>query len=69
MVRSGTATGLIPDTRSGGSLSHHGVGKLREQFLPRIASAGTLAWSDAVKQAVDPLNVFGIGNQRTDAQG
>jgi alkyldihydroxyacetonephosphate synthase len=55
---------------SGGSLSHHhGIGKLREPFLPRIASAGTLAWSDALKRAVDPLNVFGIGNQRTEHQG
>jgi alkyldihydroxyacetonephosphate synthase len=53
--------------RSGGSLSHHhGIGKLREQFLPRIASAGTLAWRDALKQAVDPSDVFGIGNQRTN---
>jgi alkyldihydroxyacetonephosphate synthase len=53
--------------RSGGSLSHHhGIGKLREQFLPRIASPGTLAWRDALKQAVDPSDVFGIGNQRTN---
>jgi alkyldihydroxyacetonephosphate synthase len=51
--------------RSGGSLSHHhGIGKLREEFLPRIASPGTLAWRDALKQAVDPRDVFGIGNQR-----
>jgi alkyldihydroxyacetonephosphate synthase len=56
--------------RSGGSLSHHhGIGKLREPFLARIASPGALAWSDAVKRAVDPLNVFGIGNQRTEHQG
>jgi alkyldihydroxyacetonephosphate synthase len=53
--------------RSGGSLSHHhGIGKLREHFLPRIASPGTLAWRGALKQAVDPCDVFGIGNQRTD---
>jgi alkyldihydroxyacetonephosphate synthase len=53
--------------RSGGSLSHHhGVGKLREHFLPRIASPGTLAWRGALKHAVDPDDVFGIGNQRTD---
>lgn len=52
--------------RSGGSLSHHhGVGKLREEFLPRIASSGTLAWRDALKRAVDPCDVFGIGNQRS----
>jgi alkyldihydroxyacetonephosphate synthase len=53
--------------RSGGSLSHHhGIGKLREPFLPRVASPGTLAWRGALKQAVDPKDVFGIGNQRTD---
>ncbi|MFL5927720.1 MAG: FAD-binding oxidoreductase [Gaiellaceae bacterium] len=50
---------------SGGSLSHHhGIGKLREQFLPRIVSPGTLAWREAVKRAVDPTDVFGVGNQR-----
>jgi alkyldihydroxyacetonephosphate synthase len=55
--------------RSGGSLSHHhGIGKLREEFLPRIASSGTLAWRDALKRAVDPCDVFGIGNQRTDVK-
>jgi len=49
---------------SGGSLSHHhGVGKLRRAFLPRIQSAGMLAVSRAFKQAVDPTNVFGAGNQ------
>lgn len=56
--------------RSGGSLSHHhGIGKLRERFMPRIASPATLAWRDALKRAVDPHDVFGIGNQRADAQG
>lgn len=55
--------------RSGGSLSHHhGIGKLREEFLPRIASSGTLVWRDALKRAVDPCDVFGIGNQRTDVK-
>ena len=56
--------------RSGGSLSHHhGIGKLRERFLPRIVSPGTLAWSEALKRAVDPENVFGVDNQRPDARG
>jgi len=55
--------------RSGGSLSHHhGVGKLRERFLPRVVSPGTLAWRDALKEAADPRDVFGIGNQRTDTR-
>jgi alkyldihydroxyacetonephosphate synthase len=50
--------------RSGGSLSHHhGVGKLRRRFLPRVMSPTALEWSAEVKRAVDPDNVFGIGNQ------
>jgi len=49
---------------SGGSLSHHhGIGKIRQEFLPRILSPGTLAWSRGVKETVDPTNVFGAGNQ------
>ena len=56
--------------RSGGSLSHHhGIGKLRRSYLPRIHSAGTLAWSREIKRAADPTNVFGAGNQNfTEAQ-
>ena len=50
--------------RSGGSLSHHhGIGKLRREFLPRVLSPGTLEWSRRIKAAVDPTNVFGAGNQ------
>ena len=50
--------------RNGGSLSHHhGVGKLRRDFLPRIASPAALAWNADLKRAVDPSNVFGIANQ------
>ncbi|MBI4521789.1 MAG: FAD-binding oxidoreductase [Gemmatimonadetes bacterium] len=53
--------------RSGGSLSHHhGVGKLRQGFLPRIMSPAALEWAASVKRAVDPTNVFGIGNQAAD---
>ncbi len=49
--------------RSGGSLSHHhGIGKLREGFLPEIMSAPTLEWNRAIKRAVDPHNVFGSAN-------
>ncbi|MBC7643871.1 MAG: oxidase, partial [Thermoleophilia bacterium] len=49
--------------RSGGSLSHHhGVGKHRQGFLPQVVSAGTLACNDALKRAVDPTDIFGIGN-------
>jgi alkyldihydroxyacetonephosphate synthase len=50
--------------RQGGSLSHHhGVGKLRRSFLPRVASPGVQAWGRSIKDAVDPTNVFGAGNQ------
>lgn len=50
--------------RSGGSLSHHhGIGKLRQRFLPRVASPGVLAFARDMKRAVDPTNVFGAANQ------
>ena len=49
---------------SGGSLSHHhGVGKLREGFLPRVFPPAALEWNAEVKRAIDPGNVFGSGNQ------
>ena len=50
--------------RSGGSLSHHhGVGKIRRGFLPRIFSPATLEWAAEVRRAVDPTRIFGIANQ------
>ena len=50
--------------RSGGSLSHHhGIGKLRQHFLPNIMSPATLVWNQEAKRAVDPRNVFGCANQ------
>lgn len=49
--------------RCGGSLSHHhGIGKLRQHFLPEIMSDTMLEWNRLVKEAVDPQNIFGIGN-------
>lgn len=49
--------------RCGGSLSHHhGIGKLRQHFLPEIMSETLLQWNALVKAAVDPQNVFGVGN-------
>jgi alkyldihydroxyacetonephosphate synthase len=49
--------------RSGGSLSHHhGVGKLRQPFLPRVFSPAALAWRSKLKAALDPENVLGCGN-------
>jgi alkyldihydroxyacetonephosphate synthase len=50
--------------KSGGSLSHHhGVGKLRREFLPRILSPVALDWLRAAKRALDPEDVFGCANQ------
>jgi alkyldihydroxyacetonephosphate synthase len=50
--------------KSGGSLSHHhGVGKIRQRFLPRVFSKAALDWAVEFKRAVDPGNLFGISNQ------
>ena len=50
--------------KSGGSLSHHhGIGKIRRDYLPRVFSPASLAWAADVKRAVDPMNTFGIANQ------
>jgi len=49
--------------RSGGSLSHHhGIGKLRQGFLPEIMSDAALRWREEMKRAVDPDDVFGCRN-------
>jgi alkyldihydroxyacetonephosphate synthase len=48
---------------SGGSLSHHhGVGKIRQDFLAEIYSDGARALTSKVKSAIDPENLFGAGN-------
>ena len=53
--------------KSGGSLSHHhGVGKLRRAFLPRIMSETAIQWKRELKKSFDPTNVFGAGNQGLD---
>ena len=50
--------------KQGGSLSHHhGIGKIRQPFLARIASPGTLAMARQIKAAADPKNLFGAANQ------
>lgn len=50
---------------NGGSLSHHhGVGKIRQQYLPEIMSEASLKWKSEVKRALDPNDIFGAGNQR-----
>ncbi|HKO91560.1 MAG TPA: FAD-binding oxidoreductase [Polyangiaceae bacterium] len=48
---------------AGGTLSHHhGVGKIRQEFLGDIYSPGSLEFMRQVKQAVDPQNLFGANN-------
>ncbi|MCP3065071.1 FAD-binding oxidoreductase [Myxococcus sp. K38C18041901] len=48
---------------AGGSLSHHhGVGKIRRDFLPEVYSEGALALNRKVKAAIDPENLFGASN-------
>jgi alkyldihydroxyacetonephosphate synthase len=49
--------------QSGGSLSHHhGIGKLRQRFIPQIMSQTLIEWVRGMKQVVDPSNIFGCGN-------
>lgn len=49
---------------AGGTLSHHhGIGKLRQDFLPRIQSASSIALNKQVKNAIDPKDTFGVCNQ------
>ncbi len=48
----------------GGSLSHHhGVGKLRQAYLPKIMSDAGLSWRVQAKKALDPTDIFGCNNQ------
>lgn len=47
----------------GGALSHHhGIRKLRRDFMPRVVLAGTLEWRKDIKIAVDPSDIFGTWN-------
>jgi alkyldihydroxyacetonephosphate synthase len=47
----------------GGSLSHHhGVGKVRQDFMGQVHSRGAISAIQAVKKALDPRNVFAAGN-------
>lgn len=48
---------------NGGSLSHHhGVGKIRNQFLPQVHTENSMRVLRETKRAMDPQNVFGIQN-------
>ena len=48
---------------AGGALSHHhGVGKIRQDFLKDVYSDAALVLQRELKAAVDPENLFGAGN-------
>ena len=48
---------------NGGSLSHHhGIGKIRQGFLPQVHTENSFQMLRQSKKTVDPNNVFGIGN-------
>ena len=48
---------------AGGSISHHhGIGKLRKKFVDRVATPEARAAVRALKEGVDPTNVFGVRN-------
>ena len=48
---------------NGGSLSHHhGIGKIRQAFLPQIQTENAIRVLRETKKAMDPGNVFGIRN-------
>ncbi|MEJ2079578.1 MAG: FAD-binding oxidoreductase [Acidobacteriota bacterium] len=48
---------------NGGSISHHhGVGKLRKEFVPQTMSAAAIELLRGVKKSTDPRNVFGVRN-------
>ena len=49
--------------KNGGSISHHhGVGKLRKDFMLDTISEGSIEMVKGVKKAQDPDNIFGVKN-------
>ena len=55
---------------SGGSLSHHhGIGKLRAEFMDDIMSEPALESMRKLKEALDPTDVFGAANQAIRNEG
>jgi alkyldihydroxyacetonephosphate synthase len=47
----------------GGSISHHhGIGKLRRDFIPQTLSPASVELLKEIKLNADPQNIFGIGN-------
>ena len=48
---------------NGGSISHHhGVGKLRQEFMSQVMSKDSIDLIKSVKKSQDPQNIFGISN-------
>ena len=49
--------------KNGGSISHHhGVGKLRKRFMENSVSDVNNEMIDAIKNKLDPKNIFAINN-------
>ena len=49
--------------KNGGSISHHhGVGKLRKDFMPETISKGSIDMVRGLKTTQDPANIFGVKN-------
>ena len=49
--------------QNGGSVSHHhGVGKLRKDFMSNTVSEGSISLIKDIKSSQDPTNIFGIAN-------
>ena len=49
--------------KNGGSISHHhGVGKLRKDFMSNTISEGSVEMIKGIKKNQDPHNIFGVNN-------
>ena len=49
--------------KNGGCISHHhGVGKIRKKFISRTVTPNALEWQQALKNTIDPQNIFAINN-------
>lgn len=49
---------------AGGALSHHhGIGKIRAEYLDRVKSSAALEWNRRAQAALDPDGIFANGNQ------
>lgn len=49
--------------KCGGSISHHhGVGKIRKQFIGRTMPDMAIEWQKNIKDVIDPKNIFAANN-------